>query len=200
MSKWLKKSVFVLITVLSFGLITPPQALLVDKVEAEQPGEREVCLEVQSTLLTEPLISCEEKNTLSVKQKKVKQILEVAQDQAFIKFGERIKPVIEDEFREAILPSIETAISIVTEQYPEEEFLNLSVSEVPGKGKSEKIFHVINQKTGEDVIRFHVRRDHPPQQGYWFNFHYHTYHDQFQTHYDLGTIYWAKNTPPNWMN
>ncbi|MDI5787933.1 YpjP family protein [Bacillus licheniformis] len=33
---------------------------------------------------------------------------------------------------------------------------------------------------GEDVLRFHVRRDKPPHKGYWFNFHYHTAEDGFQ--------------------
>ncbi|MEW8987992.1 MAG: YpjP family protein, partial [Bacillus sp. (in: firmicutes)] len=86
------------------------------------------------------------------------------------------------------------------EQYPEEDLVHLAISEEPGKGKSEKIFHIKDEKTGEDVIRFHVRRDQPPHEGYWFNFHYHTHHDEYQTHHDLGSIYWAKNTPPNWMS
>jgi hypothetical protein len=199
MSNWLKKSVVVLISILSFGLISPPQVLLLDKAEAENPREHELTQD-QSTFLSEPTLISEDSNSYSVQKPRLKQLIEEAQDQAFIKFGERIKPIIEDEFREVILPKIEIAISEVTAQFPVEESVHLTLSEYPGKGKSEKIFHVINQKTGEDVIRFHVRRDQPPHQGYWFNFHYHTYHDQFHTHYDLGSIYWAKNTPPNWMS
>jgi hypothetical protein len=87
----------------------------------------------------------------------------------------------------------------VAVQFPEESLANLKVTETPGGGLSEKIFHITNSKANEDVIRFHVRRDHPPQQGYWFNFHYHTHHDNFQAHHELGSIYWNKNTPPKWM-
>ena len=201
MTKWLKKSVVVLITILSFGLITPPQVLLLDKVEAKNPVDQEHTIENQaSLLLSEPTLISEETNLHIDKDIILEQLMRSASDQSLMKFGEKIKPVIEDEFREVILPKIETAITTVTEQFPEDECIHFTVSEFPGKGTSEKIFHVVNQKTGKDVIRFHVRRDQPPLQGYWFNFHYHTYHDQFQTHYDLGAIFWAKNTPPNWMS
>ncbi|MBT2695036.1 YpjP family protein [Bacillus sp. ISL-55] len=27
-----------------------------------------------------------------------------------------------------------------------------------------------------------------------------SYHDNFQTHYELGRIFWAKNTPPKWRS
>ena len=66
--------------------------------------------------------------------------------------------------------------------------------------ENRKIFHVYNRLTGEDLLRFHVRRDHPPQDGYWFNFHYHTAEDGFQSHHELGSIYWDRNTPPDWMS
>lgn len=200
MSKWLKKSVFVLITILSFGLVTPPQVLLIDKVEAEKPGDQNFFEKSASNIISEPTIKNDVVEEPSDKQKWLEKIMRDVEGQSFLKFGEKIKPVIEDEFRDVILPKIEVAISTVARQFPEEELIHITISEIPGKGKSEKIFHIINQKNGEDIIRFHVRRDQPPLQGYWFNFHYHTYHDQFQTHYELGSLYWAKNTPPNWMN
>lgn len=200
MSKWLKKSVVVLITILSFGLVTPPQSFLLNKVDAEKPGGRDFFEENSSSILSGPTIIDERESDPSNKQKWLEQLMSDAEDQSFLKFGQKIKPVIEDEFRDVILPQIEKTITTVTTQYPDDELIHLTVSEMPGKGRSEKIFHVVNQKSGIDVIRFHVRRDQPPLQGYWFNFHYHTYHDQFQTHYDLGSIYWAKDTPPNWMS
>jgi len=123
-----------------------------------------------------------------------------AERQSYQKFGPKIKPVIENEFKEVILPSIEKALEEVSGQFPEEDFGYMTISERPSGGTSEKIFHIQNRRTSEDVMRFHVRRDNPPQQGYWFNFHYHTYHDQFQNHYSLGSIYWDKNTPPKWMS
>jgi hypothetical protein len=89
-------------------------------------------------------------------------------------------------------------IASLAEQYPEEQLHYLAVTENPSGGMGERIFHIYRVDSGEDIIRFHVRREHPPQDGYWFQFHYHTYHDDFQTHYELGKIYWDKNTPPQW--
>lgn len=117
-----------------------------------------------------------------------------------IKFGSKIGPVIADEFQNVILPKIEKALAEVTEQFPEEDLSYLTISEIPSGGRGEKIFHIYNEKTGKDIIRFHVRRDLRPQEGYWFNFHYHTYHDHFEKHYLLGEIFWDKNTPPRWMS
>jgi hypothetical protein len=126
--------------------------------------------------------------------------LKQAEFQSYQKFGTKIKPVIENEFREIILPNIEKALEEMAVQFPEEDLKNLTITEHPGTGHSEKIFNINNPGIGKDVLRFHVRRDNPPQAGYWFNFHYHTYHDDFQSHHELGSIYWAKNTPPKWMS
>ena len=125
-------------------------------------------------------------------------MMKEAEEQSYLKFGPKIKPVIEDEFRLVVLPNMEKAINEVTSIFPEEELSYLTVTEIPSSGTSERIFHITREY--EDIIRFHVRRDRPPQEGYYFNFHYHTYHDQFQTHYTLGEIYWNKNTPPKWMS
>lgn len=99
-----------------------------------------------------------------------------------------------------ILPNIEKAIKEVMDQYDDNDLRYLTITERPTGGHSERIFHIYDGKKQHDVIRFHVRRDHPPKEGYWFNFHYHTYHDKFQKHHTLGAIYWAKNTPPKWMS
>ena len=41
MNKWIRKSAVVLISVLTFGLITPTQ--LITNVNAENPSERDIC-------------------------------------------------------------------------------------------------------------------------------------------------------------
>lgn len=201
MPKWLRKSFVIMVTILTFGLVTPSQAFLYDHADAEKSTKKNIfdsTTEDENSIVHSSLIV--EDIGYSSKDELIKQILIEAEVQSFTKFGEKIKPVIENEFSEVIFPKIERAIQNVALQYPEEELAYLTVSESPGKGHSEKIFNIINEKTDEDVIRFHVRRDHPPQQGYWFNFHYHTHHDQFQSHHDLGSIYWDKNTPPKWMS
>nr|WP_249310338.1 YpjP family protein [Bacillus sp. FJAT-49736] len=123
-----------------------------------------------------------------------------AEKQSFEKFGEKIGPVIEDEFRQVIMPNIQRAIEMTVKEYPEERLEALAISEKPSGGIGEKIFHIYDANTNEDIIRFHVRRDHPPMDGYYFDFHYHVQFDNYQKHYALGTIYWDKNTPPKWMS
>lgn len=201
MPKWIRKSFVVMVTILTFGLVTPSQALLYDHSSSEKTPKRDI---IESTVEDKNEVnssaSISEEPSYINEEDFIKQMINEAEAQSYIKFGSKIKPVIEDEFTDIILPKIETAIHHVAAQFPKEELGYLTVSENPGAGHSEKIFHIMNAKTKEDIIRFHVRRDHPPQQGYWFNFHYHTHHDQFLAHHELGTIYWDKNTPPKWMS
>ncbi|MBG9445145.1 YpjP family protein [Cytobacillus firmus] len=195
MPNWLRKSFVVLVTILTFGLVTPSQAFLYENTNQLKASRAS---DVENSEKGAEL--AEEENSNFDKENFIRQMLVEAETQSYEKFGAKIGPVIEDEFNEVILPEIEKAIQEVAVQFPEESLAQLKVTETPGGGLSEKIFHITNSMTDEDVIRFHVRRDHPPQQGYWFNFHYHTHHDQFQAHHELGSIYWNKNTPPKWMS
>ena len=195
MPKWLRKSLLVLVTVVTFGMVTP-QALLADPPNADKQGKRDI-YESPPSIKEEAYFDSE---VILDRDKFINQMVKKAEEQSFVKFGTKIKPVIEDEFKEIILPNIEKVIAEVAMQYPEEDLSQLIISEVPSGGTSEKIFHILNKQTKKDVIRFHVRRDHPPQEAFAFNFHYHTAHDQFQTHHNLGVIHWDKNTPPNWMS
>ncbi|MBV7508042.1 YpjP family protein [Bacillus sp. sid0103] len=197
MNNWLRKTLFVLVSVLTFGLVTPTH--LIDQVNADNRTDRDA-FEAPSKE-----IAFGQSNTIKEelefdKDKFIEELLIQAEFQSYQKFGTKIKPVIENEFREVILPNIEKALAEMSVQFPEDDLKNLTISEHPSAGLSEKIFNITNQGTGQDVLRFHVRRDNPPQAGFWFNFHYHTYHDDFQSHHELGTIYWAKNTPPKWMS
>jgi len=197
MNKWIRKSFVVLVSLLTFGLVTPTQ--LINNVNAEKPTDREP---FEATSAWDSFIQEEEifREPEFDKEKHVKGLMKQAEIQSYQKFGTKIKPVIENEFREIILPNIEKALQDTVRQFPETEVSNLAITEFPGKGQSEKIFHVKNNETNHDILRFHVRRDNPPQSGYWFNFHYHTFEDGFQSHHELGSIYWDKNTPPKWMS
>jgi YpjP-like protein len=192
MPLWLRNSLVVLISIITFGLVSPAQASELLSIEPKDTDRTDTYENV--SIPADHLTTSHETH-----ESFVSRIMREAEEQSLAKFGTRIGPVIEDEFREIILPNMEAAIATVSEQFPEEVLVNLEVTEVPGGGFSEKIFHIVNEQK-VDIIRFHVRRDNPPQEGYWFNFHYHTYHDQFQTHYELGTIYWDKNTPPKWKS
>lgn len=203
MHRWFRKFLVLSITILTFGLVTPPQILVYgeDKVpksnaietDSEEFSDIETVVDLKDTGLIE-------ESPLSEKEENIRRLLQGAEEKSYLKFGSKIKPVIEDEFKEVILPNIEKAIELTAAQFEDENLKHLEIIEEPSGGYSEKIFHIADSRTNRDVIRFHVRKDHPPLEGYWFNFHYHTAHDQFQTHYDLGSIYWDKNTPPKWLS
>ena len=191
MPMWLRNSLVVLISIITFGLVSPAQA---SELLSTEPKDSDVSGTFENVSIPANHLTNDEDY-----ESFVSRIMKEAEEQSFEKFGSKIGPVIENEFREIILPKMEAAIASVAEQFPEELLANLEVTEVPGGGVSEKIFHIVNEQKS-DIIRFHVRRDNPPQEGHWFNFHYHTYHDQFQTHYELGSIFWDKNTPPKWRS
>jgi hypothetical protein len=196
MPKWLRKSLVVMITVLSFGMVTPSQAAWLEELSQDSGLERDI-VESKPQNDDHHLHSI---TNIPTREQFIDEILVQAESYAYQKFGSKIKPVIEDEFKEVILPEIEKVIEEVTLKIPEQNLQYLNISEFPTGGLSERIFHIQNELNGEDIIRFHVRRDNPPQQGYWFNFHYHTYLDGFQNHHTIGSIYWNKNTPPKWMS
>jgi hypothetical protein len=196
MPKWLRKSLVVMITVLSFGMVTPSQAAWLEEL-GQDSGLKRDFVESKPQNDDHNLNSID---NIPTREQFIDEILVQAESFAYQKFGSKIKPVIEDEFKEVILPEIEKVIEEVTLKIPEQNLQYLNISEFPSGGLSERIFHIQNELNGEDIIRFHVRRDNPPQQGYWFNFHYHTYLDGFQNHHTIGSIYWNKNTPPKWMS
>jgi hypothetical protein len=194
MAIWLKKSFFVLISILTFGLVTPSQAFLNEEGQAlaKSNGKASTVERAEEDVM--------EEESLFTREDFLEHIIEQAEQNAYMKFGTKIKPAIEDEFRTVILPKMEYAIEQTSLQYEDDDLSNLVISEVPQYAKTEKIFHIYDKRSGEDIIRFHVRKDHPPKDGYYFNFHYHTVHDNFQAHHDLGSIFWDKNTPPQWMS
>ncbi|QFT89302.1 hypothetical protein FIU87_11635 [Bacillus sp. THAF10] len=197
MPKWLRKSLVVLISALTFGTVSPPAYLTVDDAKDDSSFGNVSNKEVDSysSSLLEPFQDDE-----VTRDSFLTFAREQAELQSLTKFGSRIGPLIQDEFKEVVLPKMETIIQQLANEYPEEDLSNLAISEKPGGGDSEKIFHIYHASKGNDLIRFHVRKDHPPLEGYYFNFHYHTHHDNFQEHHALGAIYWAKNTPPKWLS
>ncbi|MFD2445763.1 YpjP family protein [Bacillus sp. CGMCC 1.16607] len=197
MPKWLRKTFVVMITILTFGMVTPTQAAWLEEL-GQDPAQKRDIIESEPPKGDDQNI--EAITEALSREQFIDEMLVQAENYAYQKFGNKIKPIIEDEFKEIILPEIEKVIEDVTLQFPEGKLQYLNISEFPTGGISERIFHIQNQLTGEDIIRFHVRRDNPPQEGYWFNFHYHTYIDGFQNHHTIGSIYWNKNMPPKWMS
>jgi hypothetical protein len=127
-----------------------------------------------------------------------KQFASKAKDQSFKKFGSVIGERIGRDFEGSVLDSLEHALASLVINLPVDQQHLLDVTEQPSSGKGEKILHVFSKQTGEDMFRFHVRRDQPPKQGHWFNFHYHIASDNYEHHYPLASIYWGKDVPPSW--
>lgn len=195
--KWVKKSLVILLSILTLGLVSPEDFQWQDEVSANKPSKKSEESKFTNEYTITPSETIYDSFTIN-REKIIESLYEKAEENSYNKFGERITPYIENEFNEVILPKIEEAISTYVNSYPTTELPYLGISERPALGTSEKIFHIYNKQTGKDLIRFHVRRENPPKQGYWFNFHYHTNEDQFIAHHDLGNIFYSKNTPPQW--
>lgn len=191
----MRKSLVVLVSILTFGLVTPADFTWFTQGQTQKTVNREA--QEDHNLAHSPIIAEQE---IFNREQFIAGFKDKAEENAYQKFGDKIEPVISTEFKSVILPKIEEAIEEMAAQFPDEQLQNLTISESPSGGRSEKIFHIFHTESGEDIIRFHVRQDRVPLEGYWFNFHYHTAHDSFLAHHELGSIFWDTNTPPKWGN
>lgn len=194
---WLRKTLVVMITVFTFGLVTPPAHLSIQQPNSNDSSKSNI-IESQNEQSDSEFEYFPDSEPSEIPF--VKKTIAHAENVAFEKFGSKIGPAIESEFRGAILPKIEEIIADFSNQYEDDELRNLAITEKPSGGIGERIFNIYDKTSGKDLIRFHVRRDKLPLEGYWFNFHYHTHHDSFADHHELGEIYWDKNTPPKWLS
>jgi hypothetical protein len=193
MKKWIQKSLVVAVALITFGVISPNHTIWENLLDEK---------ELQKSISSQSM-----ENTYSVEWSNehhssdfLEDAVQLAKEQSLLKFGSRIGPVIADEFDEIIFPKIQEAIEMTLVDLDNKELSSLAISENPSGNHSEKMFHIYESTTGNDIIRFHVRTDRKPQEGYFFNFHYHTVQDQFAKHYKLGDIYWSKNMPPKWLS
>lgn len=198
MNKWLRKSLVILFSIATFGLVTPPASLAEVQDKPTEDSITDSNKQNDHIQINQSNKDVEDREALSNDEILTSILLE-AEEKSFIKFGNRIGNVIEDEFKQLIFPKMEEVITYYLDVEDDNLFAHIEISK-PSGGTGEKIFHIYHSETGEDLLRFHVRRENRPLEGYWFNFHYHTYHDSFHSHKDLGSIYWDKNTPPNWMS
>lgn len=195
MKKWLQKSLIASVALLTFGVINPGHeiwTLLQDKDDAKEINtshiEQSYDMDFIETSLQEQVESIEEN------------LISSAKDLSFMKFGSRIGPVISDEFNQVIFPKIDEAIRMTLRDSDDLHKRRISISEKPAGDYSEKVFHIYDMDRRKDIIRFHVRTEKRPQDGFFFNFHYHISDDDFVAHHTIGDIYWSKNTPPKWLS
>ncbi len=189
LKKWLQKSIIITVAFLTFGLISPNHLIWEQLLDKESPNtfsSADTGIEYSSVI--------EE----TVDQKELLAI--AAKEQSYIKFGHRIGPVIQDEFEQVIFPRMQEAIDAAVHNLDNQSIKQLGITETPSGDYHERIFHIFDEKSKKDIIRFHVRTDKKPLDGYYFNFHYHLAEDYYAKHYVLGEIYWSKNTPPKWLS
>ncbi|KOY83484.1 YpjP family protein [Lysinibacillus macroides] len=202
MKTWVKKSIVIMVAFLTFGLITPTHEIW----DAFDQGSSNRA-SIDSTPGIGTAVAAETENNWD-EQTQVQEeavdysatLIDAAKEQSYIKFGTKIGPKISNEFDSIIFPKIEEAIAMTVASLDEQSLASLTISEKPSGHYGEKIFNVINNATGTDVIRFHVRTEKRPLEGYYYNFHYHSAEDDFMAHHNLGDIYWNKNTPPKWLS
>lgn len=198
MKKWLQKVLVSTVAVLTLGVITPSHSIWENLLEHN--GNHKTQLSKQSSNTENYINAVQQDHSIADSEIFSDNILEHAKEQAYMKFGSKIGPKISDEFDNIIFPKIEQAIHMTLDSVDPQEMKNLAITEKPSGDYSEKMFHIYNVSTKKDVIRFHVRTENRPFDGYYYNFHYHTYIDQFSSHYNLGEIYWSKDTPPKWLS
>lgn len=193
--KWLQKLLIGLVAFLTFGIITPTHDIWSGLQNKEDSREVGPFVEAENQLLEFTELTVVEKS------ESLEEIFIVkAHELSYEKFGSKIGPVIGEEFDEVIFPQMGEVIRETLNTVDETASSSLAISEKPAGNYSEKIFNVYDEANRRDLIRFHVRTDKRPQDGYFFNFHYHKEDDDYAKHYRLGEIHWSKDTPPKWLS
>ncbi|WP_147803187.1 YpjP family protein [Alkalicoccus halolimnae] len=203
MKIWLRKFTIIMLTVLTLGAYVPPvygEAESDNDEEFPDAGKQGTAGSAFDNIEDSSIEESEEDiEDLWSMDAYIDEMTLQAREQMMSKLGPKIVNRVEDDILEDILPQIEDVISHVYEQSGEETVPNFTITEHPSTGYGEKIFHIYDEDAETDIVRFHVRRDMKPKQGYFFNFHYHLKDDGFEEHHSIGDIYWDKNTPPKWM-
>ena len=217
MPKWLRKILVSVITVITLGTVVPslnsvprenPKVPNHDVQSQNKPigtneSHREAVLESNESRKKRKDNWSTRLSETKDPDKLISLLSEFAAEQAtkqgVKKFGQTIEKRIGDTYYNTIVPKFGEAVASFGKDADYETLMNLAVSDNPAPGNGERILHFYDERTGKELIKFHVRRDHPPLDGYWFNFHYHTAKDNFQSHHEIGKIYWDKNMPPRWM-
>lgn len=204
MKTWFRKLSVILITIMTLGLYVPPTTLDMEAEDNKDTFSSRANIN-NDAILPATEIQAEEIDHIDSydnlnNDDYLHMLTEKATEQIVTKLGPKIVDRIENDVLDTILPSIEEVLKTVLAESGEDELPYYGITEEPTRGLGEKIFHVYNHQTNEDIARFHVRRDNRPLEGYWFNFHYHLNDDGFEEHHELGEIYWDKNIPPRWMS
>ncbi|WP_010631396.1 YpjP family protein [Sporolactobacillus vineae] len=211
--EWVKKILVALVAILTFGTVIPSSpAHYVDKPDNNEPIYKEKSPDeafkpaasdrsgipdhTEQTSWTETVSANASKEKLV--QAFSDYTLQQLRQQGSQKFGPRVAKEISNVYNQDIAPAFLMEVQRVSDRHDARWIRHLDVTHSPSSGMGERILHVYQTDSGSEVLKLHVRRDHPPKNGYWFDFHYHTAQDGFQKHHELKKIYWGKNMPPKW--
>ncbi|BDH61531.1 hypothetical protein MTP04_16610 [Lysinibacillus sp. PLM2] len=203
MKKWMQKLIVITVALVTFGIISPNHEIweLLEHDHSSSSNNNGDYQSSANSVTYEDSISDEvTEHSTYLEEQSINSILLTAKEQSYMKFGSKISPVIGKEFDARILPKIEEVIQVTLARHDEEKIPYIKISDQPSGNYSEKIFHISNGYTGQDLLRFHVRTERRPVEGYYYNFHYHTVEDQYVKHHNIGDIYYSKNTPPKWLS
>ncbi|HWL24029.1 MAG TPA: YpjP family protein [Ureibacillus sp.] len=198
MKKWLQKIIVIFVALITFGIISPSHEIW-ELLDTNQSADSKSEI-ANNSVIEHSIVEHTENHSEYNHGPYIEKIIGDAKNQSYVKFGTRISPVISDEFEATIFPKMEEVIQSELAKLDNDSLRYIKVTEQPSGNYSEKIFNLSDVITGKDIIRFHVRTEKRPIEGYYYNFHYHTYNDRFITHHNVGDIYWSKNTPPKWLS
>ncbi|WP_018932123.1 YpjP family protein [Gracilibacillus lacisalsi] len=200
MKMWMKKLTVLLVTILTLGLYVPPIYINADvdlgkkDIEPSEDQPKQVDEEEIEDSITEENLILEDSNQLYLEE-----LNHLAKEQVQAKLGTKISSKVNGDLNRTVLPNIETVLDELYKEIGDEESQYLMIADEPSGGYGERIFNLYHIKDKENVAKFHVNRLRRPQDGYYFQFHYHLRIDQFEEHFPIAEVYWGKDTPPKWM-
>lgn len=197
MKKWIQKFLVSSVAIITLGVITPSHTIWNNLMDEQASAKSQYA---NGHSLQNKENTYIETNYTVQNRVEVVDIAAATKEQSYQKFGSKIGPKIQDDFDAVIFPKMQQAIDNTLRDNQNINATNIGITENPSGNYSEKIFNVYNRANGEDLLRFHVRTENRPFDGFYYNFHYHTYEDNFVSHHDLGELYWSKNMPPKWLS
>ena len=131
MKKWLQKGLMISVALLTFGIIAPNHEIwhqleLDDtKVRSHEPSANDIASAIQLDQ-----IYFEEEPIVEDPQAVVQAFKSAAKEQAYIKFGTRIAPIIGDEFETRIFPKMEEAIDFTLARLDDSTMRSLRLQKI----------------------------------------------------------------------
>lgn len=198
--KWLQRLIVGFVALVTLGAIPPTHDIWSTLLTDLEALKKDAHDQQQVKPVDQPKYIVQLEEDIPAKETSLQRLFEEAYEQSYMKFGEKVGPVIRTTFDQEIYPKLQRVMTDYYASYPAKDLAHFTVTKRPAGKHSERIFHIYDERTKEQTFYFHVRTENRPKEGYYYNFHYHTAADEFQTHHDIADIFWSKNQPPKWMS